>query len=131
LIVNVKLMASVAASVVLLGVPLPAGGAASSGVRGVLRLSHGCPGPVREGETRHCEFAGAGIVVRAIRSSTGTAVARDRTDRRGRFLIALPPGRYLLQAEVPKAKDQPLPVRVRVASWTVVTLRYLVPPYME
>jgi hypothetical protein len=30
-----------------------------------------------------------------------------------------------------KPEDQPQPVRVRRAHWTVVTLRYLVPPYME
>ncbi len=46
-------------------------------------------------------------------------------------MIALPAGRYLLRTAVPKGKDQPVGVRIRAAAWTVVTLHYLVPPYME
>ena len=113
--------------VVLLGAPTAAG-AGTSGVQGALRLSHGCPGPIREGETRRCDFAGAGVVVRAYRGSV--AVAADRTDRSGRFVMALAPGRYLLRAVVPDAADQPLAVRVRATGWTLVTLRCLVPPFM-
>jgi hypothetical protein len=120
---------AIAACVVLLG-PIAADGSGSSGVRGKLRLSHGCPGPVREGDTRRCDFAGAGILIRAFRTSTGPAVAANRTDRNGHFVIALRKGRYLLRAEV-TTKDQPQLVRVRTGSWTVVTLRYLIPPYME
>jgi len=45
--------------------------------------------------------------------------------------IALLRGPYLLRAEVPRAKDRPLAIRIRPATWTVVTLRYLVPPSME
>jgi hypothetical protein len=129
---HVRHAAAIVATLALLLCALAqAGGAtATSGVRGLLRLSHGCPGPVREGDTRRCDYAGAGIFVRAFTLS-GAALAGDRTDARGRFTIALPPGRYLLRAHVPKAKDQPQPVRVRPANWTLITLRYLVPPYME
>jgi hypothetical protein len=129
---RLTLAVALAASLTLVsGAPVAADGRAASGVRGVLRLSHGCPGPVREGDTRRCDFAGAGIVVRAFRPAASAAVAADRTDRSGRFAIALPAGLYLLRAEVPKTRDQPLRVRVQPAKWTLVTLRYLVPPYME
>jgi hypothetical protein len=54
------------------------------------------------------------------------------TDRHGgRFSIALSAGGYVLRAAVPKTKDQPLPVRVRTARFTAVTLRYLVSPLMQ
>ncbi len=119
--------ASVAA---LLGFPLWAGGAAAGGVGGVLRLSHGCPGPTTEGDTRRCDFAGSNIVVRAFREGAAAAVGFDRTDGNGRFGIALPPGRYVLRAEVAKAKATQTAVSVRAAAWTSVTLRYLIPPYM-
>ena len=119
---------TVAASAMLLG-PLAASGKAPSGVRGALRLSHGCPGPVRPGSGHWCDFAGAKIIIRVFRTS-GSAVASARTNRDGRFVIALRPGRYLLRAEVPNANDPHVRVRVRSARWTVVTLRYLVPPYM-
>jgi hypothetical protein len=119
---------TVVAGAMLLG-PLAASGARPSGVRGVLRLSHGCPGPVRPGAGHWCDFAGAKVIIRAFRAS-GSPVASTRTNLEGRFVIALPPGRYLLRAEVPKANDQPVRVRVRSAKWTAVTLRYLVPPYM-
>lgn len=121
---------TVVAGAMLLG-PIAASGARPSGVQGVLRLSHGCPGPVRPGPGHRCEFAGVGIIVRVFRS--GKAVATTRTNGDGRFVIALRPGRYLLRAEVPslpKAKDKPVRVRVRHTRWTAVTLRYLVPPYM-
>jgi hypothetical protein len=122
---------TVVTSAVLLG-PLAASGARLSGVRGVLRLSHGCPGPVRPGPGHWCDFAGAEVTIRVLRTS-GTAVAAARTNSDGRFTIALRPGRYLMRAVVPnlpKAQNQPVRVRVRSAKWTAVTLRYLVPPYM-
>lgn len=122
---------TVLASAMLLG-PFAATGARPSGVRGVLRLSHGCPGPVRPGPGHWCDFAGAGIIIRVFRTS-GSAVTAARTNSDGHFGIALRPGRYLLRAEVPNApnaQNQPVRVRVRSSRWTVVTLRYLVPPYM-
>jgi hypothetical protein len=122
---------TVVASVMLL-VPVAASGARPSGVRGVLRLSHGCPGPVRPGPGHWCDFAGAGIIIRVFRAS-GSAVTAAKTNSEGRFVFALRPGRYLLRAEVPnlpKAENQPVRVRVRSSRWTAVTLRYLVPPYM-
>lgn len=125
-------MTVIAVSLALLfGMQMPARAAGSSGVHGLVRLSHGCPGPVREGDTRRCDFAGVGILVRVFRASVVSAVAADRTDRAGRFAIALPPGRYQLLAVVAKARVEPVLVRVGAASWTAVTLRYLVPPYME
>jgi len=71
------------------------------------------------------------VLVRVFRGSTSAAIAAGLTDRNGRLVIPLPPGRYLLRAEVSRAKDQPRAIRIRPATWTVVTLRYLVPPYME
>jgi hypothetical protein len=107
-----------------------AAGAEGSGVRGALRLSHGCPGPVQEGETRRCDFAGVDVV-RVYGSSGGAAIGWTRTDQRGRFAFALAAGRYVLRVEVPKARTEPVPVLVRSATWTTITLRYLVPPCME
>ena len=104
-------------------------GAERAGVRGELRLSHGCPGPVREGEKRRCDFAGTRILVRAYHAGSGRLAASDRTDARGRFAIALAPGRYLLRADV-KTKDEPTPVSVQAGQWSEVTLRLLIPPYM-
>jgi hypothetical protein len=121
----------VVAGAMLLG-PFAASGARLSGVRGALRLSHGCPGPVRPGPGHQCDFAGAEITIRVFRSS-GSAVTAARTNSDGRFVIALRPGRYLLRAEVPnlpQAENQPVRLRIRSARWTAVTLRYLVPPYM-
>jgi hypothetical protein len=71
------------------------------------------------------------VLIRVFRGSTVTAVAAGRTDRSGRFVIPLPPGRYVLRVDVPDAKDQPLALRVRPAAWSAVTLHYLVAPYME
>jgi hypothetical protein len=122
---------TVVGSAMLLG-SLAASAARPSGVRGVLRLSHGCPGPVRPGPGHRCDFAGNEIIVRVFRTS-GAAVATARTNNNGRFVIGLRPGRYLLRAEVPnlpKTENQPVRVRVRSARWTPVTLHYLVPPYM-
>jgi hypothetical protein len=107
----------------------PATGA-EGGVRGVLRLSHGCPGPVREGDERDCSFPAAGVLVRAFARGTTVVAGADRTDRHGRFSIALAPGRYLLRVTVPNARTEPKPVAVRAAAWTTVRLRYLVPPFM-
>jgi hypothetical protein len=122
---------AVAASLVFVsGTPIAAGGAASPGVRGVVRLSHGCPGPVREGDIGRCDFAAIGVLVRAVQQA-GRIVGGDRTDRRGRFQIVLPAGRYLLRVEVATARDEPITVSVSRSGWTTVTLRYLVPPYME
>ncbi len=109
---------------------MPADGGASSGVKGVLRLSHGCPGPARVGDTRRCDFAGTNVAVDAFAVGANSPIGRDRTDERGRFTITLQPGRYILRAEVPKTKEQERSVSVRAAQWTAVTLRYLVPPYM-
>ncbi len=119
-----------ASLVALLGAP-PGGGATAGGVRGVVRLSHGCPGPLREGDTRRCDFAGVGILVRAFRPGASAPVGSDRTDAKGRFAIALAPGTYLLRPQVPKIDAKPVAVSVRPAAWTTVTLSYLVPPYME
>lgn len=109
---------------------LPAAGGSSSGVSGLLRLSHGCPGPVREGDARRCDYAGANIVVRAFRAGATAPAGSDRTDAHGRFAIALPPGRYVLQAEVRQAKEHATAVSVTAGAWTAVTVRYLVAPYM-
>ena len=105
-------------------------GVAPSGIRGVLRLSHGCPGPVREGDGRRCEFAGAGVLIRVLRPGGSAALRATRTDAAGRFSIVLPAGHYVLRADVPAAKPQLTAVSVHTASWTTVTLRYLIPPYM-
>src|SRR5690349_3889046 len=105
-------------------------GVAASGIRGVLRLSHGCPGPVREGDGRRCDFAGAGVLIRVLRPGGSGVVGSTRTDSAGRFSIVLPAGRYVLRADIPTAKQQPTAVSVHTASWTTVTLRYLIPPYM-
>jgi hypothetical protein len=105
-------------------------GTPSSGIHGVLRLSHGCPGPARVGDTRRCDFPGAGILVQVFRPTATIAIKSVRTDSAGRFTIALAPGRYLLRADVPLAKQQPAPVSVPASGWTAVTLRYLIPPYM-
>src|SRR5262249_7330048 len=121
------LVASLAAIVVVVG---SAAGATGSGIRGALRLSHGCPGPVRESETRPCDFAGAGVLVSVYRSN-GAAMGSARTDQRGGFTFALVAGRYLLRVDVPKAMTAPVRVLVRSAAWTTIMLRYLVPPYME
>lgn len=104
--------------------------AAVSGVRGVLRLSHGCPGPVREGDGRRCDFAGAGVVIRVLRPGGVAALGSTRTDAAGRFSIVLPAGRYVLRVDVPDEKPRDAAVSVHTASWTTVTLRYLIPPYM-
>ena len=105
-------------------------GTPSSGIYGVLRLSHGCPGPARVGDTRRCDFPGAGVLVRVFRPTATVAIKSVRTDRAGRFSVALAAGRYLLRVDVPSAKEQPTPVSVRASGWTAVTLRYLIPPYM-
>jgi hypothetical protein len=105
-------------------------GSAVSGIRGVLRLSHGCPGPVREGDGRRCDFAGAGVVIRVLRPGGIAALRSTQTDTAGRFSIVLPAGRYVLRADVPAAKPQFTAVSVHTASWTTVTLWYLIPPYM-
>jgi hypothetical protein len=122
-----------AAALVLVGVlalPVGANTGPTSGVRGVLRLTHGCRGTERERLNRHCEFAGPRILVSAfLNFSGGVRVATVRSSHDGHFALALAPGRYLLRADVPEAVDQPLLVSVRPKRWTTVTLRYLVPPY--
>jgi hypothetical protein len=105
-------------------------GTPSSGIHGVLRLSHGCPGPARVGDTRRCDFPGAGVLVRVFRPTATVAFRSLRTDNAGRFSVALAAGRYLLRVDVPFAKVQPTPVSVSASGWTVITLRYLIPPYM-
>jgi hypothetical protein len=127
---RLALLAALVSSLAAIVVVGSAAGATGSGIRGALRLSHGCPGPVREGETRRCDFAGAGVLVRVYRSS-GAAIGSTRTDQRGRFAFTLAAGRYVLRVEVPKARTAPVRVLVRSATWTTIMLRYLVPPYME
>jgi hypothetical protein len=125
-----RYVAVVAVVVSLIAASSAQAGAAVSGIRGVLRLSHGCPGPVREGDGRRCDFAGAGVVIRVFRPGAIAALRSTRTDTAGRFSIVLPAGRYVLRADLPAAKPQSTPVSVRSESWTTVTLRYLIPPYM-
>jgi hypothetical protein len=125
-----KLLAAAAVMTGLFVGPGARAGMPSSGIHGVLRLSHGCPGPVRVGDTRRCDFPGAGIVVRVFRPAATVAFRSVRTDGAGRFSVALPAGRYMLRADVPLVREQPTPVSVRTGGWTAVTLRYLIPPYM-
>jgi hypothetical protein len=121
---------AVAVAAAAIAVAATAGKPPASGVRGVLRLSHGCPGPARADEKRRCDFAGANVVIRAYGSATYALAGADRTDAAGRFEIALPPGRYLVQPDLPAAKSKPEVVSVRRGAWATITLRYLIPPYM-
>jgi hypothetical protein len=86
---------------------------------------------MRVGDPRRCDFAGVRVVVRAFRTGLATAAGSDRSDQRGRFEIALAPGRYLLCVTLANVRPEPVALAVRPAAWTVVTLRYLIPPYME
>jgi Carboxypeptidase regulatory-like domain len=109
----------------------PAAGATSHpGIRGQVRLSHGCPGPAREGDMRRCDFPGAHVLVRVYAAKQVVASARTNAD--GRFTFALAPGSYSVAAVVKNAlHTRPVTVRVRTDHWTSITLRYLVAPLME
>jgi hypothetical protein len=125
-IVGAALLAALAFS----ALPAAATTSSATGIRGVVRLSHGCPGPAREGEMRRCDFPGVDILVRVY--AANRVVASTRTDRRGRFALPLRPGSYSVAAVVANALSaRPAAVRVRAAHWSVVTLRYLLAPLME
>ena len=59
-----------------------------------------------------------------VKDASGKEVARTTTDARGRFTIALPPGRYLVASEV--AGPFPVPgeaeVTVRAGAYASVEL---------
>jgi hypothetical protein len=101
----------------------------SSGVRGVLVLSHGCPGPVSVEHPRHCGYPGAGIRVRVFQGHASAPLRSGRTDANGHFAFALRPGRYVVHVELQQEKSATF--AVRFGRWTKLSLRYLVPPLME
>lgn len=99
-----------------------AGGDGGSGVRGVVLLGPQCP-VVQESSPCPDEPM-ADVEVLALRD--GDVAGSDRTDAGGRFEIALPPGSYVLQADVesdgsPRV-SKPVDATVTEGTFTDVTV---------
>jgi hypothetical protein len=128
---RVRFTAALAAAVLAAGLSANSLQASdTSGVRGIVLVSHGCPGPIRLGQ-QPCGFPRAGVVVRIFRGNAVAPIHSGRTDRHGRFAFPLAAGRYVLRVELKLAKPRTTAFTVKAASWTKLSLSYLIPPYME
>lgn len=103
--------------------------AQSSGVQGVVLVSHGCPGPIHLGQTQRCGHPDPGVLIRVFRGGSVAPIRSGRTDKDGRFDFPLAAGSYVLRVELKQEKTKAFVVQT--ASWTKLSLYYLVPPFME
>src|SRR5919198_6082387 len=95
-----RLAVLLCASLAALGAACGSGASKSAmttGIRGEVLAGPQCP-VEQVGATTACAPRPIAAIVRVVDAESGGAVGRVRTDGRGRFRIALPPGRYRIQA---------------------------------
>jgi hypothetical protein len=124
-----RLGAVIALSIVAFGAaslpPASAAGQHQGRLSGVTQISYGCPGPQREGEP--CEHwssvAQARFQITTLRSGDTRIVS---SDRRGRFTLVLPVGRYRLTPlrQEHTTGGTPLTVTIRAAATTWTHVRF-------
>jgi hypothetical protein len=93
---------------------------------GVTQISYGCPGPQREGEPCEHWSTFAQAQFRIAKLSSGGATRTIRSDRRGRFTLALATGRYRL-TPLPQAHTTggtPITVTIQAAATTWTRVRF-------
>jgi hypothetical protein len=124
--VHVPVRTAVALSFVVLSVSLPQAGSAGldpGRLSGVTQISYGCPGPQRVGE--QCEhwssFAHARFRLTTLVGGNARVIT---SDSRGRFTLALAPGRYRLtplrQAHTTGGISVTATIRTTATTWARV-----------
>ena len=93
----------------------------TSGARGIVVLGPMCP---VEGTGPGCENQPREADVRLRDGVSGPVVATVHSDPDGRFQVTLPPGDYVIEAEVPQAMFcKPVDVTVVPGRYTAVTVK--------
>jgi hypothetical protein len=120
-----KVIATFVAAIALAGCGETGGSAGSSGsgIRGRVVIGPTCPVQV-VGE--HCADKPYATDLRVIESGTGERVATTSSGGNGRFAVALPAGRYRLEARGSAALPQAAPVEVVVPPhrYATTTIRF-------
>lgn len=92
----------------------------SSGIEGVILVSPSRPGPIRKDEPGMA--AAANVTFAVMRE--GAKVASFTTDAEGRFRIALPPGRYIVEKD-PATKIGRWHFEAEVKAGEMTTVRWV------
>jgi hypothetical protein len=95
-----------------------------SGIRGLVLLGPNCP-VFQEGVP--CPDGAHDGEVRVLRSGSDDVVATVQSGKDGRFVVRLPPGRYVLAPVSPEGGlpfGKPVDVVVRAHAFTLVRVRF-------
>jgi hypothetical protein len=91
----------------------------ATGIEGVISVSPGHGGPIREGEANSAPLADTAFEA----ADAGGSATTFTTDNAGRFRVALPPGRYTIKLRDAKRfpRCEPFEVEVTTAGFNKVT----------